>query len=103
MILSIPITEAVVLSACVAVFYTLIGGLYAVAYTDVIQLCSIMVGLVRENFKEPFASPCVGQRAACVRPACCLCHSLCDPKLPPQSSDGHTLCTLHRVYHQTLL
>jgi high affinity choline transporter 7 len=45
-ILRIPITEAVVLSACVAVFYTLIGGLYAVAYTDVIQLCSIMVGLV---------------------------------------------------------
>ena len=47
MILRIPITESVVLSACVAVFYTLIGGLYAVAYTDVIQLCSIMAGLVR--------------------------------------------------------
>ena len=48
-ILRIPITESVVLSACVAVFYTLIGGLYAVAYTDVIQLCSIMVGLVRPS------------------------------------------------------
>ena len=46
-ILRIPITQSVVLSACVAVFYTLIGGLYAVAYTDVIQLCAIMVGLVR--------------------------------------------------------
>lgn len=48
-ILRIPITESVVLSACVAVFYTLIGGLYAVAYTDVIQLCSIMAGLVTAN------------------------------------------------------
>ena len=50
-ILRIPITESVVLSACVAVFYTLIGGLYAVAYTDVIQLCSIMAGLVRPCFQ----------------------------------------------------
>ena len=32
---------SVVLSACVAVFYTLIGGLYSVAYTDVILLSNI--------------------------------------------------------------
>ena len=37
---------SVVASACVAVFYTLIGGLYSVAYTDVIQLFCIFIGLV---------------------------------------------------------
>lgn len=36
---------AVILSACIAVFYTLFGGLYAVAYTDVIQLICIFIGL----------------------------------------------------------
>jgi len=29
------------------VFYTLIGGLYSVAYTDVVQLICIFIGLVR--------------------------------------------------------
>jgi Na+/proline symporter len=37
---------SVVLSACIAIFYTLIGGLYSVAYTDVIQLFCIFIGLV---------------------------------------------------------
>lgn len=32
-------------SACIAVFYTLFGGLYSVAYTDVIQLFCIFIGL----------------------------------------------------------
>lgn len=36
---------SVILSACIAVFYTLFGGLYSVAYTDVIQLFCIFVGL----------------------------------------------------------
>ncbi|KAF3859594.1 hypothetical protein F7725_021993 [Dissostichus mawsoni] len=36
---------AVIISAAVAVLYTLMGGLYSVAYTDVIQLCFIIVGL----------------------------------------------------------
>ncbi|XP_072400612.1 high-affinity choline transporter 1 [Diabrotica undecimpunctata] len=36
---------SVMFSACVAVFYTLFGGLYAVAYTDVIQLFCIFIGL----------------------------------------------------------
>ena len=39
-------TVSVIVSACIAVFYTLFGGLYAVAYTDVIQLICIFVGLV---------------------------------------------------------
>lgn len=36
---------SVIFSACVAVFYTLFGGLYSVAYTDVIQLFCIFIGL----------------------------------------------------------
>lgn len=36
---------SVIFSACVAVFYTLFGGLYSVAYTDVIQLFCIFLGL----------------------------------------------------------
>jgi len=36
---------SVVASALVAILYTLFGGLYAVAYTDVIQLFLIFVGL----------------------------------------------------------
>lgn len=36
---------SVIFSACVAVFYTLFGGLYAVAYTDVLQLFCIFIGL----------------------------------------------------------
>ena len=40
---------SVILSACIAVFYTLFGGLYSVAYTDVIQLFCIFIGLVSWN------------------------------------------------------
>ncbi|XP_038674966.1 high-affinity choline transporter 1-like [Scyliorhinus canicula] len=36
---------SVVISACVAMIYTLLGGLYSVAYTDVIQLGCIFFGL----------------------------------------------------------
>lgn len=36
---------SVIFSACIAVFYTLFGGLYSVAYTDVIQLFCIFIGL----------------------------------------------------------
>ena len=37
---------SIITSACIAVFYTLFGGLYSVAYTDVIQLICIFIGLV---------------------------------------------------------
>ncbi|KAL1480929.1 hypothetical protein MTO96_050630 [Rhipicephalus appendiculatus] len=40
-------TESVVASACIALSYTFTGGLYSVAYTDVIQLLAIFFGLVR--------------------------------------------------------
>lgn len=45
-ILNINATLAIVISASVAVAYTFFGGLYAVAYTDVIQLGFIAVFLV---------------------------------------------------------
>ncbi|XP_028407780.1 high-affinity choline transporter 1-like [Dendronephthya gigantea] len=38
-------TTAVTVSAAIAVFYTFFGGLYSVAYTDVVQLICIFVGL----------------------------------------------------------
>lgn len=44
-ILHLTQTISIIVSACIAVFYTLIGGLYSVAYTDVVQLFCIFVGL----------------------------------------------------------
>uniref|UniRef100_A0A915Q563 High-affinity choline transporter 1 n=1 Tax=Setaria digitata TaxID=48799 RepID=A0A915Q563_9BILA len=44
-ILEINMTLSVIISAIIAVFYTFTGGLYAVAYTDVVQLFCIFVGL----------------------------------------------------------
>ena len=45
-ILGLEKSLSVIVSACIAVFYTMFGGLYAVAYTDIIQLLCIMLGLV---------------------------------------------------------
>ncbi|KAK5984522.1 High-affinity choline transporter [Trichostrongylus colubriformis] len=44
-ILQIDMNLSVIISALIAVFYTFTGGLYAVAYTDVVQLFCIFVGL----------------------------------------------------------
>ncbi|KAL7072700.1 hypothetical protein ACQ4LE_008151 [Meloidogyne hapla] len=44
-ILGMDMAAAVILSAFIAVFYTFTGGLYAVAYTDVVQLFCIFIGL----------------------------------------------------------
>ncbi|XP_063070517.1 high-affinity choline transporter 1-like [Engraulis encrasicolus] len=44
-IVDININMSVIISACIAIFYTLVGGLYSVAYTDVVQLFCIFVGL----------------------------------------------------------
>ena len=45
-IINIGIDTAVIVSALIAIFYTLVGGLYSVAYTDVVQLGCIAIGLV---------------------------------------------------------
>ena len=47
-IVDIDVNVSVILSALIAIFYTLFGGLYSVAYTDVIQLFFIFFGLVRK-------------------------------------------------------
>ncbi|XP_054765464.1 high-affinity choline transporter 1-like [Lytechinus pictus] len=44
-ILELNIEVSVTISACIAAFYTFFGGLYSVAYTDVIQLICIFFGL----------------------------------------------------------
>ena len=46
-IIEMDVNYAVVMSALIAVMYTWIGGLYSVAYTDVVQLGCIAVGLVK--------------------------------------------------------
>lgn len=46
MVVDIPLYLSIGISAAVAVIYTLMGGLYSVAYTDVIQLSFVFVSLV---------------------------------------------------------
>ena len=45
-IIDLEIDLAVIISAVIAVGYTFFGGLYSVAFTDVIQLICIFIGLV---------------------------------------------------------
>ncbi|XP_077992474.1 high-affinity choline transporter 1-like [Glandiceps talaboti] len=44
-ILDLDIKISIIASACIAMFYTVMGGLYSVAYTDVVQLICIFIGL----------------------------------------------------------
>ncbi|XP_066515925.1 high affinity choline transporter 1 [Hoplias malabaricus] len=44
-IVDIDINMSVIISALIAIFYTLVGGVYSVAYTDVVQLFCIFAGL----------------------------------------------------------
>lgn len=45
-VLNLSFSWCVWISAAVAVIYTLLGGLYSVAYTDVVQLVLIFCSLV---------------------------------------------------------
>lgn len=45
-ILDLPFNVCTWISAAIVIIYTLLGGLYSVAYTDVIQLILIFVGMV---------------------------------------------------------
>lgn len=45
-VLDLPFNVSIWISAAVAIIYTLLGGLYSVAYTDIIQLVLIFSGLV---------------------------------------------------------
>ncbi|XP_041645391.1 high-affinity choline transporter 1-like isoform X2 [Cheilinus undulatus] len=44
-VLDLPFSVCIWISAAVAIIYTLLGGLYSVAYTDIIQLFLIFIGL----------------------------------------------------------
>lgn len=44
-IMDLEMNTSVIVSACIAVAYTFFGGLYSVAYTDVVQLICIGIGL----------------------------------------------------------
>lgn len=46
-IINTDVHASIIVSALIATLYTLVGGLYSVAYTDVVQLFCIFVGLVR--------------------------------------------------------
>lgn len=48
-ILGLSYTICIWISAAVAITYTLLGGLYSVAYTDVIQLILIFITSVRHH------------------------------------------------------
>ncbi|NXI65349.1 SC5A7 protein, partial [Anseranas semipalmata] len=54
-ILDIGGSLAIILSACTVIFYTLLGGLYSVAYTDIIQLVFITFSLASPWVCIPFA------------------------------------------------
>ena len=56
-IIDMELNTAVVSSALIAVFYTWVGGLYSVAYTDVVQLGCIFVGLVTSLLQKACLIP----------------------------------------------
>lgn len=45
-ILNIDFSLAIILSAAIAILYTVIGGLWSVAMTDTIQMCILLLGLL---------------------------------------------------------
>lgn len=48
-VLNLDRVPSIIASSCIAILYTLIGGLYSVTYTDVIQVICIFIGLVSRN------------------------------------------------------
>lgn len=55
-ILDLPYAYSVWISSAVAIIYTLLGGLYSVAYTDVIQLSLAFLSLV--SYSALYRSMC---------------------------------------------
>lgn len=58
-ILDIPFAYSVWVSAAVAIIYTLSGGLYSVAYTDILQLLLTFVCLVSYKKIKAVMTPLV--------------------------------------------
>lgn len=53
-VIDIDTTTSVIVSGAIAVSYTLVGGLYSVVYTDVVQLVCIFIGLVSTSLLVVF-------------------------------------------------
>jgi len=62
-ILGLDMTTAILMSAAVVTFYTMVGGMWSVAYTDAFQLALIPLGLLAAL---PFAFGAVGGLDACL-------------------------------------
>jgi high affinity choline transporter 7 len=45
-LMGVKLTAAILLAALVVTLYTMIGGLWSVAYTDMFQLCLVAAGLL---------------------------------------------------------
>jgi high affinity choline transporter 7 len=56
-VLNLDFTSAIILSSFIAIAYTVLGGLWAIAVTDVIQLIFLFIGLI---VVVPFALDAVG-------------------------------------------
>lgn len=55
-ILDLSYVYSIIVSSVIAIIYTLLGGLYSVAYTDVLQLILIFVSLVRTIISSIYQS-----------------------------------------------
>ena len=49
-VMNLPRAYSVIASACIAIFYTFLGGLWSVAYTDVAQLICMFIGMVSSMY-----------------------------------------------------
>ena len=66
-ILNIDEKISIIMSAVIALGYTLLGGLISVAYTDVIQIFFIVFGLVRYYTHSSTRNSDLNTRIACLR------------------------------------
>ena len=55
-VMDIPFQYGIILGASIVVFYTYIGGMWAVAYTDMVQSVMILLGLFILLFQEASSS-----------------------------------------------
>lgn len=84
-ILDLSYVYSIIVSSVIAIIYTLLGGLYSVAYTDVIQLILIFVSLVRTIISSFYQVWMVkGRRcSAPISPSCVLVGVFESLRTPP--------------------
>src|SRR5690349_17946956 len=84
-LLRLDLTSAILLSAAVVTAYTMVGGMWSVAYTDAFQLALIPLGMVAAL---PYAFAHVGGFNACVQQYVAGKQGAALP-LPPLHADGY--------------